>query len=208
VRRIPTTRSATPPPSWTPGLLQASFDTPQILRVSGVRGLNYWINGFFDLQPTMYNGKPVWRKRDDARKWLLCYPSMKWCVCDSSHKDSGCERYHMRHLESDAALPMGTKSWAVVTQDITEPQSVTVEAPLYPFAYGAEVSRANPMMRANGSAARAIAPSTTSPGSLLRCAAADSTCPLGMTLSPAVACRRITSPARTVSLGREASPAR
>lgn len=160
VRRIVPARSTTPPPSWMSGLRQtaarpatpslgscipeARHEPPRTLRVSGVTGSNTWINGFFELQHSLYNEKPLWRKRDDPNKWLLCLPSRRWCVCDTRHKESGREKYYMRIVDPDAVLPLGIKTWAVVTTDSTEMQSVTVEASLYPFAFATEASLADP----------------------------------------------------------------
>ena len=61
------------------------------MRISGAEGRKVWrLNGVFDPVEGVSEGMPVYRKRDDADRWLEYYaPRRQWVVTSTKGKGTG-----------------------------------------------------------------------------------------------------------------------
>lgn len=87
------------------------------LAISGAQGANaVYVNGVFDPTGTLYNGKPLYHKRDDPFRWLrwVTGPYQSWRVSDTADKDAHNDRgYSCSNGANTESRPMDVKIWYV-----------------------------------------------------------------------------------------------
>jgi hypothetical protein len=70
------------------------------------------INGVFDLVPELYNGRALFRKRDDRMVWLRFTKSKSWTVSNTARKDANSDSGWAFAPGADSDLPP-VSGWSV-----------------------------------------------------------------------------------------------
>ena len=83
--------------------------------VAGVVGRKADIlNGVYDpMNGVLYNGKPLFQKRDDPDKWLRFNTLDNWCVSPTSSKDANDVMCWCSSINSGMDLPTKVDKWKI-----------------------------------------------------------------------------------------------
>ena len=96
-------------------LLQQKQQLPrQDVMVGGVVGMKAEIlNGVYQVTGDLYNGKPLYSKRNDHDKWLLFLTTNTWCFTSTASKDSKEGKGWCFSVESGKDHPTQVGKWKI-----------------------------------------------------------------------------------------------